>query len=162
MQGGATVTTDYNALDTAALVAAADALTAGITPGEWAWDDGLITTHDDNDRLVFVAAGTYDGDINIDDDDAAFIAAAPALVKALVARLREEAMFPPAPLFKIGDVVTVKFWEIGSPEDWVDGQSLKVTAQEHDPLEEQWWYTVTDGTVSRKVAESGLEPVTNG
>jgi hypothetical protein len=57
-------TTDYNALDTAALVAAADALTAGITPG--------------------VIWGIY-----APETDTSFIEEAPALVKALVARLRE-------------------------------------------------------------------------
>lgn len=54
------MTPDYSALDTAALVAAADEALKGVAASAWGRDE---------------------------EDDAAFIAAAPALVRALVARL---------------------------------------------------------------------------
>jgi hypothetical protein len=82
-------TTDYNALDTAALVAAADALTAGITPGEWGWDNvglGVVEPHVGRVDVLCTDENRF---IRYDDADAAFIADAPVLVKALVARLRE-------------------------------------------------------------------------
>lgn len=83
------MTTDYAKLDTAALVAAAEALTAGITPGTWEYDGLAIVTHDANGARVYVVGGTWDCDIDVEPADAAFIAAAPALVSALLARLRE-------------------------------------------------------------------------
>ena len=84
------MTPDYNALDTAALVAAAEALTAGITPGAWEWDMvGLCVNDETTGPRADVITGTWDADVSVSDADAAFIAAAPALVRALVARLRE-------------------------------------------------------------------------
>lgn len=101
------MTTDYSTLDTAALVAAAETLTAEITPGAWSWEKrgnsyvSLEATigKDDVEDVISNAHR-----IAVSAADAAFIAAAPALVQALVARLREAV---PAYKFNVGDRVRV-------------------------------------------------------
>ncbi len=101
------MTTDYSKLDTAALVAAAETLTAEITPGEWTWDaideDLYFALNNGDPKRVRVIEADQDV-VCVTDADAAFIADAPALVRALVARLREAV---PAYKFNVGDRVRV-------------------------------------------------------
>jgi hypothetical protein len=99
------MTTDYSKLDTAALVQAADALMAEITPGAWYMDDEYLSTRDANNNWVALVFPTHDGIVWKNDADAAFIAAAPALVRALLTRLRES--YSPVYKFNVGDRVRV-------------------------------------------------------
>ena len=149
------MTTDYSKLDTAALVAAADALMAEITPGEWEYDEVAIVTYDDNGVRVYVVGGSWDGDIEVEPADAVFIAAAPALVRALLTRLRE---CVPASKFNVGDRVRV----IGTNRHGV------VINAEYTLRHAKWSYLVewpNSGTLpllSDPFGEDELELVTNG
>jgi hypothetical protein len=156
-------TTDYNALDTAALVAAADALTAGITPGVWEQNaDGSMSS---NHGEYVVHVNRY-GVLRIDDADAAFIAAAPALVKALVARLRECENVPSTCKFKVGDKVKAGNMRYGTGVDvklWPGGQVFTVLSVVH---KEEVWKIYTDAYQTTDwiaaFLESELELVPNG
>lgn len=148
------MTTDYSKLDTAALVAAADALMAEITPGAWEWEteDGLELGTPDKS---VVRVNDYDGLLKVSDADAAFIAAAPALVRALLTRLRE---CVPASKFNVGDRVRV----IGTNRHGV------VINAEYTLRHAKWSYLVewpNSGTLpllSDPFGEDELELVTNG
>lgn len=162
-------TPDYSTLDTAALVAAADALTAGITPGEWGWTGTYSIRGLEADNDGDVGDVIYSADrLVIDDDDAAFIAAAPALVKALVARLREETNLPPSSRFVRGQ--QVRLLDVAGTTEhfapkWQAGTIVKVLDSDYyTPFsgEAYWRYYLTDGSITRWVMETVLEPVKNG
>lgn len=160
------MTTDYAKLDTAALMAAAEALTAGITPGTWEvveWSDKFGT-----DTMLYIGA---DSSINLNDieltrPDAAFIAAAPALVSALLARLRECEGVPEPCKFKVGDKVKAVNMRYGTGVDadrFPAGKVFTVKAIEYS---EGLWQIETDAKETTDwlayFLESELELVTNG
>ncbi len=155
------MTTDYSKLDTAALVQAADALMAEITPGAWEW-------HKSYGRYVSLEATIGDDDVEdvisnahriaVSDADAAFIAAAPALVRALVTRLRESVEIPPAPKYKVGDLVQLNDWP-GYPHDWKDGQIVMVKSMKYVPKKGVYMCRVTDGKSTERTMEGNLSPL---
>jgi len=153
------MTTDYSKLDTAALVQAAETLMAEITPGAWYMDDEYLSTRDANNKWVALVLPTYDGIVWENDADAAFIAAAPALVRALVTRLRESV---PQPKFKVNDRVQLKLWDGDTFLDWKAGTILTVYGMMYYDQERRWSYDVGDDISQRSTPEYNLEHVENG
>jgi hypothetical protein len=170
--GGAIMTSDYSKLDTAELVQAADALMAEITPGAWAW-------HKSYDRYVSLEATIGDDDVEdvisnahriaVSDADAAFIAAAPALVRALVTRLREAIesgmIISHECKFKVGDRVRVLPCQDETyidPETglWPTGETQTVKSMRFEGSNEKWQIKTVESEY--EFWESELERVENG
>lgn len=160
-KGGAIMTADYSKLDTAALVQAVDALMAEITPGAWEWDaideDLYFALNNGDPKRVRVIEADQDV-VCITDADAAFIAAAPALVRALVTRLREAV---PAYKFNVGDRVRVLPLPQNDGDNavyvgWPAGLETTITARVPGKL----LYMIEDSLMSFR--EASLERVENG
>lgn len=166
------MTPDYSALDTAALVAAAEALTAGITPGGWEWEKrgnsyvSLEATIGDDDVEDVISNAHR---IAVSAADAAFIAAAPALVKALVARLRvaiaDGMIIAPECKFRVGDSVRVlplqdETYIDPEIEAWPIGQIQTVKSMRFEGSNEKWQIKTVESEY--EFWESELELVTNG
>jgi len=161
------MTTDYSKLDTAALAQAAETLTAEITPGSWEQGykneaghsiDQWRLVANPGDRLIVASFA------GIDDADAAFIAAAPALVRALVARLREaEGHMPPPAKFKVNDKVRVGKPVFISSIDrpfWPEGQVFTVKSLRF--MNGVWEVETSSRKWKSAFLESELERVENG
>jgi len=154
------MTTDYSKLDTAALVAAADALMEEITPGAWTWDaideDLYFALNNGDPKRVRVIEADQDV-VCVAATDAAFIAAAPALVRALVTRLRESEKVPPLPKFKVNDRVQLKSWSGDTFLDWKAGTILTVYGMMYYDQERRWSYDVGDDISQRSTPEYDQE-----
>lgn len=73
------------------------------TPGPWRWtDDGNGNKYGRNRLEPCVVSGTVEGMIDVDDDDAALIAASPELLEAL--KLLYAHLFGPKPSQSLSEI----------------------------------------------------------